>query len=102
VRSVYLLCAVVVLGLIAHIILAASLPLDHPLPFFNDYTVAHVFLLWWLYVAPPFAFAAIALLIWKTWMETLPRNEKIGGWIAVIVAAAINLTMAFEILSGRL
>ncbi|HKW89143.1 MAG TPA: hypothetical protein VJN21_10335 [Candidatus Acidoferrales bacterium] len=101
-RSVYLLCAVIVLGLIAHILLAASIPPDHALPFFSNYTVEHAYIIWWLYLAPPFAVAAIALLIWKSWMETTPRETKIGGWISVVVAAAINLSMVFEIVSGRL
>lgn len=101
-RSVYVLCGVVILGLMAHIILAASLPMDHPLPLLNDYTIAHVFIIWWLYVAPVFAVAAIALLIWKSWMEALSRNTKVGGWIAVVGAAAVNFCMAFEVLSGRL
>ena len=101
-RSLYALCAVVVLGLIAHIMLVAAFPLDRPLAFFDGFTVAHAFLVWWLYIAPPFAFAAFALLIWKSWMETLPRKDKIGGWIAIVVVAGLNALMAFEILRGKL
>lgn len=101
-RSVYALSAVMVLGLIAHIIFAAGFPLDHPVAIFDGFTVAHAFLIWWLYIAPLFVLAAFALLIWKSWMETLPRLDKMGGWVAVVVAAGLNALMAFEILNGRL
>lgn len=102
VRSVYALCAVVIFGFLAHILLSVSIAPDHALPYFNNYTVEHVYIIWWLYIAPPFSVAAIALLIWKSWMESLPKETKIGGWISVVVAAAINISMAFGILDGRL
>lgn len=101
-RSVYSLCSVLALGLIIQVVVAASLSLDRPLPFLGGHTIAQAFLVWWLYVAPPFTLAALALLIWKSWMESLSRNARLGGWIAVITTVAINLFMALEILSGSL
>lgn len=101
-RSVYVLCAVVILGFIAHILLSASVPPDRALPYFSNYTLEHAYIIWWLYIAPPFSAAAIALLIWKSWMESLPKETKIGGWISVVVEAEINISIAFGIISGRL
>jgi hypothetical protein len=98
-RSVYSLCAVVFLGLIANAALAASVSLQNPLPFLKGYTAAHALLVWWFYVAPPFTFAAFALLVWKSWMEAVPRKTKILAWSAVAVAAGVNLLAAIHMIS---
>lgn len=99
-RSVYSLCSVVFLGLILNAGFSFFISMHAPLPIFKGHTPADVFSVWWLYLAPPFTLIAFALLVWKSWMEALSRNMKLGGWFAVAVSAAINLYMAFEILRG--
>jgi hypothetical protein len=99
-RSVCWLCSVVFLGLALDAIFTLFVPMHAPLPIFDGYGPADVFLVWWLYIAPPFTLIAFALPMWKSWMEALSRNMKLGGWLVVGVAAGVNLYMAFEILRG--
>ncbi len=94
-RSVYWLCGVPIATCIIFLLV---FPSTHTAPLLGGFTVAHIFFIWWLYIAPLFTFAAFALLLWKLWMETVPRTEKIQAWIAVLVAAGTNILAAVMVL----
>jgi hypothetical protein len=90
-RTVYVLCSVVIIRCLVFIF---SFPLDRPM--FAGFTAAHFFSVWWLYVAPPFTLGALALLIWKSWMESLSQRSKVIAWAVVGATAGINVLSALK------
>lgn len=96
-RSVGWLCAVPVTTCIIFLLV---FPSTRTAPLVDGFTVAHIFFVWWLYIAPLFTFAAFALLLWKLWMETVSRRAKIQAWLAVLFAAGCNILAAVIMLRG--
>jgi len=94
-RSVYWLCGVPIVSCVIFLLVFSSM---RPAPLAGGFTVIHIFLLWWLYIAPLFTFAAFALLLWKLWMETVARTTKIRAWTAVLAAAGANILAAVLLL----
>lgn len=94
-RSVYWLCGVPFATCIIFLLVFSS---TRTVPVMGGFTVAHIFFVWWLYIAPLFTFAAFALLLWKLWMETVPRAAKVQAWIAVLFAAGANILAAVILL----
>jgi hypothetical protein len=94
-RSVYSLCGV---PIVSYVVFLFASPFMQPAPPLHGFTIGNLFFVWWLYIAPLFTFAAFALLVWKLWMETVPRNGKILAWAAVIVAACANILAAVRMI----
>lgn len=94
-RSVYWLCGVPIVTCVIFLLVFSSM---RAVPLADGFTLTHIFLVWWLYIAPVFTFAAFALLLWKVWMETVARATKIRAWTAVLAAAAANILAAVILL----